>query len=68
MTVSERIRSAREKRGLSQYQLANKLKNLNQSQLSKIETGKRKICAADLIEISDALEIPVGVLIGEEDT
>lgn len=71
VTINDRVKDARKKLGLSQYDLANKVKFLNQSQISKIETGNRSISARDLIGISEALHIPIEKLLEglrEEDT
>ena len=68
MCVNESIKQIREEKGLSQRQLAEKLKKLNQSQLSKIETGKRKISVPDLIDISDALGVSMSAFMKGEDT
>ena len=59
MSINQRIADLRKERGLSQYDLADKLKSLNQSQLSKIENGNRKIYVQDLTEIAKALDVDV---------
>ena len=59
MSINQRIADLRKERGLSQYDLAEKLKSLNQSQLSKIENGNRKIYVQDLTEIAKALDVDV---------
>lgn len=58
--------------GLSQYELAERVKTLNQSQISKIESGSKKsISVENLTEIAKALDTPVNWFIdhkkGEED-
>lgn len=57
------LKQLRENAGLSQYALADKIHYLNQSQIAKIETGKRKMTAVDMITIAQALNVPVETLI-----
>lgn len=64
--IHKRIKAVRKKIGLSQNELADKVKFLNQSQISKIETGGRTVSANDLISISKALNVPIGELVEEE--
>lgn len=59
MNIGNRIKDIRESQNLSQQDLANKLKYLNQSQISKIEKGDRKATAEDLIKIAKALDVTV---------
>lgn len=56
--LGERIRQAREARGLSQEQLA-ELISRDQRSVSEYENGKRRIYAHDLPTIAQALEIPL---------
>ncbi|SKA82348.1 DNA-binding transcriptional regulator, XRE-family HTH domain [Caloramator quimbayensis] len=63
MEVGNRIKQIRKELKLSQYELAKLIKSLNQSQLSKIENGKRELKADELIQISKVLNIPVEKLI-----
>lgn len=63
MSTGHKIREIRKKKGISQYELADKLNYLNQSQLSKIEKGDRKITDKDLIEFSKALGVTIDELI-----
>lgn len=65
MSISEKIKQKRCEIGLSQYELALKVKSLNQSQISKIEQGSRNVTAEDLISIAKALNVPVSELISE---
>lgn len=65
MQVNEVIKQKRVESGLSQYQLAEKTKILNQSQLSKIESGCRNISIEDLFCIADALGVEASELIRE---
>lgn len=59
IALGKKIREVRQRQGVSQSQLAERLKYLNQSQISKIEKGDRKATAQDLIEIAKALEVSV---------
>lgn len=63
VSVNKRIKQIREKNGLSQYQLADKIPTLSQSQIAKIETGQRRVSVADLISISEALNVPAEKLL-----
>lgn len=65
MSTGERIKQVRKAKSISQHELANKLRYLNQSQLSKIEKGDRKITDHDLICISKALGVTVEELIAK---
>ncbi|PWX19852.1 hypothetical protein CBI46_03260 [Clostridium perfringens A] len=47
----------RERSGLSQLNLAKKTGYLNQSQISKIENGQRKVKVDELIILSNALNV-----------
>lgn len=66
-TVGERIKHSREKNGLSQRQLADRIPSMNQSKLSKIETSRRGISATDLILIAKALNTSIEKLLNEEE-
>lgn len=63
MSTGQKIKTIRESKGISQYDLADKLKYLNQSQISKIEKGDRRITDYDLKRIANALEVPIDALI-----
>lgn len=65
MTVSigKRIKEIRQSLNISQSELADRMKYLNQSQISKIENGDRKATAMDLIEIAKALGVSVDEII-----
>lgn len=65
MEVNEKLRDARRKKGLSQYELADRTKILNQSQISKIESGERRVTVSDIKALSLAMEIPVEFFIKE---
>lgn len=65
MKVGYGIKEIRENLGVSQYELAKAIKILNQSQISKIENGKRGLKADELMAISKALKISITKLIAE---
>lgn len=56
--LGQRIREAREAKGMSQEQLA-ELISRDQRSVSEYESGKRRIYANDLPTIARALEVPV---------
>lgn len=66
MSTAKKIQEIRKNKGISQYKLAYLTKSLNQSQVSKIEKGYRKITETDLREISEALKVPISDLIDQE--
>jgi transcriptional regulator with XRE-family HTH domain len=66
ITLGKQIKNTRQSRDISQSRLAEQLKYLNQSQISKIEKGNRKATAQDLIEISKVLGVTVDELVKEK--
>ena len=62
--LSENIRNFRKAKGLSQEELAAKLNVVRQT-VSKWETGLSVPDAELLVALSEVLETPVGVLLGE---
>jgi transcriptional regulator with XRE-family HTH domain len=56
--LGQRIRQAREARGLTQEQLAERIAR-DQRSVSEYESGKRRIYAHDLPNIARALNVPV---------
>ncbi|MBU5269436.1 helix-turn-helix domain-containing protein [Clostridium cochlearium] len=68
MEVGNRIKEIRKELNISQYELAKSLRFLNQSQLSKIENGKRGLKTEELIEISKALNISIITLLKEDES
>jgi Zn-dependent peptidase ImmA (M78 family)/transcriptional regulator with XRE-family HTH domain len=62
--LGQRIAAAREARGLSQGMLA-ELAGLNQSVISRMETGKRPISSLELVDIADSLRVSVLELLNE---
>ena len=61
MTVGERLKEARKKKGYTQKALAEKL-GLSQQNIAEWERGKRNPKMTTLQKISEALEIPVSDL------
>lgn len=65
MKVGLRIKEIREQKKISQRELSNKLRKYNQSQISKIEKGERKITIEELSVLARALEVSVIDLLDE---
>ena len=63
MTAGKQIKIIRESMGISQQELADKIKYLNQSQIAKIENGNRKVTATDLVKIASTLGVTVNDLV-----
>jgi transcriptional regulator with XRE-family HTH domain len=57
LVLGERIRSARERKGLSQGELA-KVMGRDQRSISQYENGKRKILITDVPLLARILEVP----------
>lgn len=64
MTVYDRIRILREKNGLSQQELANRVGFKTASAINKIELGLRDISQTKLSEFAKALSTTPGYLMG----
>jgi transcriptional regulator with XRE-family HTH domain/Zn-dependent peptidase ImmA (M78 family) len=62
-TMGERVAKLREARGLTGVQLAHAL-GLTKQQVSKIESGARKVDVSEVAEIADVLGVTVGELLG----
>ncbi|MEL6717933.1 MAG: helix-turn-helix domain-containing protein [Bacteroidota bacterium] len=59
MSIEDRIRATREEQGLSQIEFAKQL-GINQIEVSRIETGKRKSYTPELVvKISEALGVHI---------
>ena len=56
--LGRRLREARERRGLSQYEFAD-LISRDQRSVSEYERGKRKIAATDLAVLAQVLDVPL---------
>lgn len=63
MTIGEKIKQAREKKGLSQTELAEKLGYKSRSSVNKIETGGRDIPRSQIVKIAKILDIPPSSLV-----
>lgn len=63
MSICEQIRKIRSENGLSQYDLADRIKTLNQSQISKIEKGTRHLRAEELGPMAKALGVDASKLL-----
>ena len=59
MEVGLRIKEIRRKNNISQQTLSKKVKVLNQSQICKIENGKRSLKAEELAKIAEILNVSV---------
>lgn len=68
MTVYDRIRILREKNGMSQQELANRVGFKTASAINKIELGLRDISQTKLSEFAKALGTTPGYLMGWENT
>ena len=56
--LGQRIRQAREKRGLSQWELATAL-GIGQRGISELENGNRKLAVSELPILSDTLGVSI---------
>lgn len=65
--LGERIKLIRKEKGISQYQLAEKIQVLNQSQISKMENQSRKITAEELMLVAEALGVSAEDFMRKED-
>ena len=57
--LGERIREAREKQGITQDELLERMGYSDRSALSEWESGKRKLAAAQLPILAQALDQPI---------
>ncbi|SHK45688.1 helix-turn-helix domain-containing protein [Tepidibacter formicigenes] len=70
--IGNRIKSIRELKKISQQDLVNKINALsksykiNQSQISKIENGSRKLKAEETILFAQALEVDIFQLLEQQ--
>lgn len=67
MTIYEKIRFLREKQGLSQQDLADKLGYKSRSAINKIELGLRDISHSKVIAFANALGVSPSYLMGWTD-
>jgi transcriptional regulator with XRE-family HTH domain len=63
--VADRIREARKLAGLSQRQVAVML-GLHRPSVSEIESGNRRVTAAELAKLAGIFDVSVGWLIGDD--
>ncbi|MCI9222199.1 MAG: helix-turn-helix transcriptional regulator [Oscillospiraceae bacterium] len=67
LLVGQQIRAVREKRGLTQEQLAARLQtcgcDVTRSALAKMEAGQRHIYAVELRSLQKILDVPYEVLL-----
>ena len=63
-TLGQRIRSAREAKGISQEEFAARI-GRDQRAVSEYENGKRKITVTDLPHFADVLGVPLSYLYEE---
>jgi len=63
--VTARLKKARADSGITQTQIAEKLKK-PQSYISKIESGERRIDVAELKKIADLYDKKINYFIGED--
>ena len=64
-SIGQKIKEVRNDRGLTQDNLAEKV-TVNVSHVSNIETGKTKVSLTLLVSISNALNVTVDYLLGNE--
>lgn len=65
--TGERIKSLRDRLGISQSDLATKI-GLNNSVLSRIESGKRPVRDDELNKLADYFDVPAAYLLGRSET
>jgi len=63
--IGKRIKKLRELSGLSQQRLA-ELLNLQRTTISQVENGERKICAEELVKLSEVFNISIDSLLDLE--
>ena len=67
MRIGERIRQRRIELGLSQRELAAKMKYSHHSTLARIETGKVDVSQTRIVQFSEVLGVSVPYLMGWEE-
>ena len=65
--IGQRIRDARERLGVSQRELAEKIHFESPTAISLIEAGKRAISIVQLEKVADALNVTLEYLLGNEE-
>ena len=64
MHIGERIKVYRNKQGLSQRDLADKMGYSNHATIARIESGEVDIPYSRILQFSEVLNVPVGVIMG----
>lgn len=67
MTVGERIKRARQEKGITQTELAERLGYKSRSSINKIEVEGRDIPRSMVVKFAQALGVTPGYLMGWED-
>lgn len=67
MPVGQNIKNAREQKGLSQRDLAQKL-NISQAAVSQFENGKNPPKIDTLLKIANALQVDINALLDDSDS
>ena len=65
--IGDRIRQYREQTGMSQQALADEVGFQSGTAISLIESGDRRVSVGDLKLIAEALDVPMPILLGEEE-
>ena len=68
MTTSDRIRETREKRGLTQQQLAEMVGYTNRSSIAKVEKGMVDLSETKIAAFAKALNVTPAFLLGSVQT
>lgn len=63
--IGERIALAREELGLTQAELAGQVGGIDRTAVAKIESGRRKISAIELVRVAAALDRPIDWFVSE---
>lgn len=66
LELGRRVRLARERAGLSQTQLALRVEGLDDTAVSKIEKGKRRLEVLEFADIAEALGVSLRSLVGRQ--
>lgn len=67
MTFGERVKKARERRGITQQEFADRLGYKNKSTITKIENDTNDVTRTKIIEMSRILGVSIGYLMGWEE-
>lgn len=63
--IGQRIARAREELGLTQAELAGEVGGIDRTAVAKIESGRRKISASELVRVAAALDRPIDWFVSE---